>query len=88
MYGVSISHTTRKSRFGEEDGVHYHFITMKEMDRMCRENKFISCVSMFGNKYATSMESIEKVTEEKKVCVLDLEFEGVHAIRKLNMNAR
>jgi Guanylate kinase len=75
LYGVSVSHTTRKPRFGEENGVHYHFITSAEMDRMTEEGKFISVVSLFGNKYGTSIESIDKVTEEGKVCVLDLEIE-------------
>ena len=80
MFGLSVSHTTRHPRVGEENGVHYHFVSKEEMDTMIEEGKFIEFVSLFGYMYGTSVNSIDKVTEEGKVCIMDLEIEVI--IRK------
>jgi guanylate kinase len=75
IFGLSVSHTTRKPRPGEENGVHYHFIARGEMEKMVEDGKFIEVVTLFGYMYGTSMDAIDKVTEEGKVCVMDLEIE-------------
>jgi guanylate kinase len=75
LYEVSVSHTSRKPRFGEENGVHYHFVSKDEMLKMKEDKKFISIVSLFGNFYGTSIHSVDKVSQEGKVCILDLEIE-------------
>ena len=77
LYGLSISHTTRKPRPGEENGVHYHFISKPEMEKMIEDGKFIEVVTLFGNMYGTAMESVDKVTEEGKICIMDLEYEVI-----------
>lgn len=75
IYGLAVSHTTRQPRAGEEHGVHYFFVSPKEMEHMNSQGFFLEYVKLFGNYYGTSMDSIDKVTEEGKVCILDLEFE-------------
>jgi hypothetical protein len=75
IYGLSLSHTTRKPRPGEEHGVHYWFVEKDEMEHMIKEGKFVELVTLFGNTYGTSMESIDRVTEQGKVCVMALEME-------------
>ncbi|KAJ3332429.1 hypothetical protein HDU91_003110 [Kappamyces sp. JEL0680] len=49
---------------------------------MNTQGKFLEFVTLFGNQYGTSTDSIDRVTEQGKVCVLDLEFEGVVALKK------
>ncbi|KAJ3275235.1 hypothetical protein HDV01_000962 [Terramyces sp. JEL0728] len=88
IYGLSISHTTRKPRPGEEHGVHYWFVSKKEMLQMNQEGKFIEMVTLFGNMYGTSMESIDRVTEQGKICILVLEYEGMIAIQKSSLKPR
>ncbi|KAJ3412442.1 hypothetical protein HDV05_000746 [Chytridiales sp. JEL 0842] len=85
IYGLSVSHTTRKPRPGEENGVHYHFVQRSEMEEMVEEGKFVEVVQLFGYMYGTSMEAIDKVTEEGKVCVMDLEIEGVLALKRSHL---
>ncbi|KAJ3354940.1 Adenylate kinase 2, mitochondrial [Entophlyctis luteolus] len=85
LYGVSVSHTTRKPRMGEEQGVHYHFVSRAEMEEMVNEGKFAEVVTLFGCMYGTSMEAIDKVTEEGKVCIMDLEIEGVLALKRSHL---
>jgi hypothetical protein len=75
MFGLCISHTTRPPRTGEEDGVHYHFVTKKEMRHMIEEEKFLQVASFFGNMYGYSTEAIETVAEEGKVGIMELEIE-------------
>ena len=83
IYGLCVSHTTRKPRPGEEHGVHYYFVTKPEMERMNAAGKFVEYVTLFGNNYGTSMDAIDSVTEQGKVCILDLEFEVCFA-RRIN----
>jgi hypothetical protein len=45
------------------------------MEHMINEGKFVELVTLFGNTYGTSMESIDRVTEQGKVCVMALEME-------------
>ncbi|KAI9341402.1 P-loop containing nucleoside triphosphate hydrolase protein [Obelidium mucronatum] len=85
IYGCSVSHTTRKPRIGEEQGTHYHFVSRAEMEAMVEEGKFAEVVTLFGCMYGTSMEAIDKVTEEGKVCIMDLEIEGVLALKRSHL---
>ena len=75
IYGLAISHTSRSPRKGEEHGVEYYFTSKQEMEMMNMQGKFLEYVTLFGHQYGYSTESIDKVTEQGKVCVLDLEFE-------------
>ncbi|KAJ3220200.1 hypothetical protein HDU67_005526 [Dinochytrium kinnereticum] len=85
IYGVSVGHTTRRPRAGEEDGVHYHFVRRKEMEGMVEEGRFLEVVNLFGQLYGTSVDAIDRVTEEGKVCVMDLEIEGVLALKRSHL---
>ena len=40
-FGFSVSHTTRDPRPGEEDGVHYHFVTSDKMEQLIGDNEFV-----------------------------------------------
>lgn len=75
IFGLSVSHTTRKPRGTEENGVHYHFVTKQEMEEEIENGSFVVTANLFGHTYGTSFKSIDKVTEEGKICVMDLETE-------------
>ena len=75
IYSKCISYTTRPPRAGEQNGVHYYFVTTEEMDRMNAECKFLEIVNIMGNQYGTSLDSIDSVTSQGKVCVLELDYE-------------
>ena len=80
LFGHAISHTTRKPRSGEVDGVNYYFCTRSDMKSMISKNEFIEVVEMFGNFYATTFKSIDDVTQQGKICILDVELKGVVAL--------
>ncbi|XP_050080846.1 uncharacterized protein LOC126568419 isoform X2 [Anopheles maculipalpis] len=80
-FGFSVSHTTRKPRPGEENGVHYHFVSVEEMQSAIEKGEFIETAVFSGNMYGTSKKAVENVQHQGKVCVLDIEIEGVKQIR-------
>ena len=78
--GLTVSHTTRATRFLEKSGIDYHFVTHDEFEQMAQNEEFVEHVSCYGNRYGTSKKAIKDVLENKDVCVLDLEFEGAHNV--------
>lgn len=58
---LSVSHTTRKPRPAEVDGVHYHFIDVQTMRQMISQQAFIEHATVHGNLYGTSREAIDRV---------------------------
>ncbi|XP_039442677.1 uncharacterized protein LOC120423073 isoform X1 [Culex pipiens pallens] len=80
-FGFSVSHTTRKPRPGEENAVHYHFVSVEEMQAAIENGEFIETAVFSGNMYGTSKQAVENVQHQGKVCVLDIEIEGVKQVR-------
>lgn len=78
----SISHTTRKPRPGEMDGVHYHFVAYEDFARMEREGRFLEWAEVHGNFYGTSFESVECLHAKGCDVVLDIDVQGAEAVRK------
>lgn len=59
QFGFSVSHTTRKPRDGEVDGVHYHFTTVDKMKKEINDGKFIEYAKVHGNYYGTRYDTRE-----------------------------
>ncbi|XP_018566937.1 guanylate kinase-like isoform X2 [Anoplophora glabripennis] len=85
-FGFSVSHTTRKPRPGEEHGKHYHFIDVESMKRAIEERKFLEHAVFSGNYYGTSKAAVEEIAKQDKVCVLDIDVQGVRQVKKTDLN--
>lgn len=85
-FGFSVSHTTRKPRPGEEDGVHYNFVEREVMEAAVANGEFIESAIFSGNMYGTSKEAVRKVQGAGKVCILDIEPQGVEQVKKTDLN--
>ena len=57
---VSISHTTRQKREGEENGKHYHFVDAAQFEALIEQGDFLEHAKVFGNYYGTSQSSVQK----------------------------
>lgn len=79
---VSVSHTTRGMRPGEEDGVHYHFIEKTEFEALIEKGQFLEYAEVFGNYYGTSRVWIEETLEKGIDVFLDIDWQGARQIRK------
>lgn len=55
-FGFSVSHTTRKPRQGEIDGVHYHFTNVESMKKEIDNHQFLEHAWVHGNLYGTSVQ--------------------------------
>jgi guanylate kinase len=80
-FGFSVSHTTREPRSNEEHGVHYYFTDTESMNREITEGKFIEHAYYSGNHYGTSIQAVMRVLDQGKICILDIDMQGVQAIK-------
>lgn len=85
-FGFSVSHTTRKPRPGEEHGVHYFYVSREELQRGIKAGEFLETAEFSGNLYGTSIAAVEQVQAKGKVCVLDIEIEGVKQIKNSHLD--
>ena len=74
---LAVSATTRPRRPGEVEGVHYYFIGPEEFDRRLAQGEFLEYhVFPWGQRSGTLLSEIDRIAEEGRVCVLELETEG------------
>ncbi|KAL7934878.1 guanylate kinase [Trichoderma chlorosporum] len=85
---LSVSHTTRDPRPGEEHGVHYHYVTKEAFEDLIAKDGFVEHATFGRNRYGTSKMTIEEQTKKGKVVLLDIEMEGVKQIKKSGIDAR
>lgn len=85
-FGFSVSHTTRQPRPGEQDAVDYHFVSRPDMEKAIANNEFIETAEYSKNLYGTSIAAVEDVTKLGKICILDIDSEGVKSIKKTTLN--
>ncbi len=78
---LSISHTTRKPRSGEKDGVHYHFVSGEEFRELREADGFLEHAEYGGNAYGTSWKAIEEPLELGHDVVLEIEVQGAAQVR-------
>ena len=81
--GLSISYTTRAPRPGEESGREYFFITREEFAAMVTRGEFLEHAEVYGNLYGTSRLWIEKTRAKGSDVLLEIDWQGARAVRKL-----
>ncbi|KAJ9080047.1 guanylate kinase [Entomophthora muscae] len=87
-FGFSVSHTTRQPRQNEVDGISYHFTTREKMMAEIDQGKFIEWAEFSKNLYGTSIDAVKKVVDSSKICLLDIDMQGVKSVKKSDLNAR
>ncbi|MCG6871888.1 MAG: guanylate kinase [Gammaproteobacteria bacterium] len=79
---LSVSHTTRPPRPGEQDGVDYYFVDPPTFEAMVERDEFLEHATVFGNRYGTSREEVETLLEAGRTVLLDVDWQGARAIRE------
>ncbi len=79
---LSVSYTTRSARPGEKDGVHYHFIDEPGFIDLVGKNAFLEHAEVFGHRYGTGREAVEKLLNAGFDVLLDIDWQGARQIRK------
>jgi guanylate kinase len=79
---LSTSHTTRKPRNGEQDGVHYHFVSESEFRALVKQSAFLEHAEYGGNIYGTSWAAIEAPLARGYDVVLEIEVQGAAQVKR------
>jgi guanylate kinase len=78
---VSVSHTTRAPRPGEENGQHYHFVSIDEFKELITKNAFYEHAQVFDNYYGTSEAAIDDQLMRGIDVFLDIDWQGAQQVR-------
>ncbi|WP_373000649.1 guanylate kinase [Sulfurimonas sp.] len=76
----SISTTTRPIRAGEEEGVHYHFVSVEEFKQDIEDNNFLEYALVHGNYYGTSIKPVREALNAGKLVLFDIDVQGNTAV--------
>ncbi|ELU10045.1 hypothetical protein CAPTEDRAFT_152418 [Capitella teleta] len=87
-FAFSVSHTTRKPRPGEVNGKDYHFIDQDEMQKLITNDAFIEHACFSGNMYGTSKQAVHDVVDTGKICILDIDMQGVKSVKATDLKPR
>jgi guanylate kinase len=82
----SVSATTRGPRPGEQDGVHYYFVSKEKFRKMIAEDAFLEYDAHMDNFYGTPKKQLEEKLENSHV-ILDIEPNGAFNVRKTRPDA-
>ena len=82
---VSVSHTTRKPRPNEIDGVDYYFVNERTFEDLIKKNEFLEYANVFNNFYGTSKKKITQKLEEGKNILFDIDWQGAEQIKLRNL---
>ena len=86
-FKISVSHTTRKPRQNEIDGVDYFFVKNEEFKKLAEDGKFYEYAKIFDNYYGTSKSSINQITDNGLNVLFDIDWQGAAQLSKYkNLN--
>jgi guanylate kinase len=80
---ISVSATTRAPRPGEENGVHYWFVTDDEFDRMIADDEFLEwAVVHRAARYGTPRRPVDAALAEGRPALLEIDLQGARQVRE------
>ena len=77
---LSVSVTTRERRHSEMDGVHYHFIPVKEFERLRADGELLEWAEVHGNLYATPRANVEQRLASGRDILFDIDWQGTQQL--------
>ena len=81
-FKISVSHTTRKPRPNEIDGVDYFFVNEDIFLKKKINNEFYEHAKIFDNYYGTSKKSVTDILEKKNDILFDIDWQGTQQLSK------
>mgnify|MGYP003957100691 FL=1 len=79
---VSISHTTRRSRPGEENGKNYFFVSKDEFDAIKNSNGFIESAKVFDNYYGSAKQTVQDLLDQNQDVILEIDWQGARQVKQ------
>jgi guanylate kinase len=81
-FKISVSHTTRKPRANEVEGIDYYFINENDFKNKIKNDEFYEYAKIFGNYYGTSKESVLNLLKNKNDVLFDIDWQGTQQLSK------
>jgi len=78
-----VTVTTRAPRPGEKDGVHYHFVSEAEFQKMVNAGQLLEWATVYGNRYGPPREPVRQALENGKDVVIKVDVQGAATIKKI-----
>jgi len=78
---MSISHTTRQKRKGEQDGIDYHFVDRDAFTQMRDQGEFLEWAVVFDNYYGTTRKPVEQALSRGCDVLFDVDWQGAASLR-------
>ena len=80
---LSVSHTTRSLRPGEQQGVHYHFVSPEQFQAMIAAGAFLEYAQVFDNFYGTSKAAVVQQLHDGQDVIVEIDWQGARQLRQL-----
>ena len=77
----SVSATTRPRRMGEVNFRDYHFYTPEQFEKEVAEGKFLEHAMIYGHRYGTPAEPVDRMLSEGKTIILAIDVQGHAAVK-------
>ncbi len=79
---LSVSVTTRQRRPSEIEGVHYHFVSPREFERLRDSDSLLEWAEVHGNFYGTPREPVETAMSEGRDMLFDIDWQGAQQLQE------
>jgi guanylate kinase len=79
---ISVSYTTRAPRPGEQDGVHYHFVSPPAFEQMIERGEFLEHAEVYGRRYGTGRARTMEMLDAGTDVILDIDWQGARQVRE------
>lgn len=79
----SVSHTTRQPRNGEENGLHYHFVSEAQFLEILSAGGFLESADVHGAKYGTSQSGVDTALQAGYDVILEIDWQGAAQVRAI-----
>jgi len=79
--GMSVSVTTRQRRQSEIEGVHYHFVSQREFERMRDSDSLLEWAEVHSNFYGTPRDPVELAMSEGRDMLFDIDWQGAQQLQ-------
>ena len=85
-FKVSVSHTTRKPRSNEVDGVDYSFVSKNKFEKLIKDNEFYEYAKIFENYYGTFKKNVDQLIKKNDI-LFDIDWQGTQQLsNSINAN--
>ena len=79
-FKISVSHTTRKPRPNEIEGIDYFFVSKKEFEDLIKKKQFYEYAKIFDNYYGTSVNSVKTLLDQNYDVLFDIDWQGTQQL--------